>query len=556
MAELTRRELALGLAGGAVGAQETWTLDSLWRGFDSRALPLEIEIASEEKLDGLVLRKLYYTSEIAQGFKVRIVAWYGFPPSARNEPAILHIHGGGQTATRQYVEYWARRGYAALSINWGGYPLAANRPAEGNTDWGPINANQRDTTNTYRVRPDPRVNSWYHWLIACRRALTLLERQPEADAARLGVFGVSMGGRLTWMLAGLDGRVRAACSVYGAVSMSEPLPGLPGSEQVRFAAEDLPVWRATLETDAYVPSIRCPFLFLGAADDFYGAVDFVDRAIGRIPHANRWQSYTPHYNHHVEPEQAAALPLFMDRWLRGGQAWPATPALRAGSDAVVSPEQAQTVRRVDVYYSVDPYPQSRFWRSAATVRKGRRWIARLPDRGRLWVYAQVLYASGLSLSTRLAAVPARARTAAEPIELLIDDFSRGETDWFVPLSPPNLLISERRASPWRIATRKTGDPKWRGPAGAVLAIRARAPFAGTLLVTATENEFRRPRPRRIYTARAQFDGRDVRLPLTAFRAAEGDGTLTSWENVNLLTIETQGPPPALERIEWLPATVV
>ncbi len=570
----------------AAGATPAWSVDELWKDFDPRALPLETEVARERTIERLTIRTVYYTSEVSSGHKVRVVAYYGFPSAKAKLPAVLHIHGGGQTATREYVEYWAERGYAALSINWGGYPLERG-PEEGNTGWGPINANQRDNTNTYRVSPDPKVNSWYHWTIACRRGLTFLEQQPEVDAKRIGIYGVSMGGRLTWLVAGLDERVKAAISIYGAVSMSEPIPGIAGSEQVRFSPPDREVWKASLETDVYAPRIRCPFLYLSAANDFYGAMDFVDRALRLIPLPGRWQSYTPHYNHHVRPEQAEALPRFMDRWLKDGERWPRAPEIRFEADRIlVTPDRAGEVSAVLVYASSDPYPQSRFWRWLEVVRHGQTWRAR---RQGPWAFANVHYRSGLWLSTPAAFGNEPRR--GEAAELLIDDFRNGAADWFVPLSPPNPLIAEKQhfrdehgslyphedqGHAWRAATRKVGDPKWRGPAGAALQLRIRSERTNTLAVVVTENEQRRPKRAREFIANAALRGgpewQTVRLPMTAFQAVEGGGALASWDEVNLLSFEAQhvvratprdpardrtigdpwqGPPPAFARVEWV-----
>jgi dienelactone hydrolase len=590
-------------------AETPATLDALWKDFDPESLPLEAEVAQEWKLGDYTVRKIYYASEIFDGFKVRVAAYFGFPGTPDKAPAILHIHGGGQTATREYVEYWAKRGYATLSIDWGGYPLDPD-PQSGNTDWGPIGANQRDTKNTYRVQPDPRVNSWYHWVIACRRGLTFLADQPQVDASRMGIFGISMGGRLTWMVAGLDDRVTAAASVFGAVSMGEPFPSLPGTEQVRFEPDDLKIWRATLETDPYIARIHCPFLFLGASDDFYGVMDLVDRAIGWIPHQSHWQTYTPHFNHHMEPEESAVLPMWMDRWLKGGEGWPASPALRleiaATPHAQVAPEQPDLVDSVRIFYSLDPYPQSRFWRSAEVLRHGSSWSAALPltdtTQG-LWVYATVRYRSGLLLSSRVLQVGAPGlrnggARQTDPLQLLIDDFRNGARDWFVPEVPPNPLLGEARyfevadgpdggqavaAQPergpqWRMATRKTGDPKWRGPAGAALELVMQSRDAHSIFVLATENEYRRPKRARVFAAKAQLRGgaawERLHVGLDQFHPLEGEGSLKSWEDVNLLTIESQhqgraasrgagagermedpweGPPPAIARVAWIPA---
>ena len=55
------------------------TVDELWTGFDPRALPLESEVAQEWKRDNLTIRRIYYTSEISSGHKVRVIGYYGFP---------------------------------------------------------------------------------------------------------------------------------------------------------------------------------------------------------------------------------------------------------------------------------------------------------------------------------------------------------------------------------------------------------------------------------------------------------------------------------------------
>jgi hypothetical protein len=136
--------------------------------------------------------------------------------------------------------------------------------------------------------------------------------------------------------------------------MTQPVAGIPGSEQIRLAPQDAEVWRDTLDSIAYAPRIGRPFLFLSAANDFYGAMDFVDTAIGLIPHSSKWQSFTPHFNHHVEPEQSTALPMWMDPWLKGGAPWPKTPrmqiAFEGGEPAVtLTPDQAVEVRGAAIF---------------------------------------------------------------------------------------------------------------------------------------------------------------------------------------------------------------
>jgi hypothetical protein len=76
----------------------------------------------------------------------------------------------------------------------------------------------------------------------------------------------------------------------------------------------------------------------------------------------------------------------------------ATPRAR------VSPERPDLVDSVRISYSLDPFPQSRYWRPAEVSRRGGSWSAAVPltdtTQG-LWVYATVRYRSGLLLSSRM-----------------------------------------------------------------------------------------------------------------------------------------------------------
>ena len=577
-------------------AQVYRTVGSLWAGYDPEALPLDTQVVQKSVEDGIVLEKLYYTSEIYKGFTVRVIAYYGYPKSAKRLPAILHIHGGGQTATKAYVEYWAKRGYAAISIDWGGYPLEHN-PDEGNTDWGPLDANQKNKTMTYQVMPNTRDNSWFHWAIACRRAITFLERQPQVDKSRIGIFGVSMGGRLTWLVAGIDHRIKAAASVYGAVDMSEPLPGIPGSEQIKLTPAQAAIWKGALDASAYAPRIRCPFLFLGATDDFYGNMDFVNQVLKRIPGQNRWQAYSLHFSHHVAPQQAADLPLFMDRWLKNGAPWPKNSSVSLDlttadhvPEASVAPASADDVTKVSVYYSVGRNPQSRFWRSATTKEIAGHWKATLPltatNRG-LHVFANVFYKNGLCLSTPEHFVSSKelARSGAKADDSstdIIGNLQQSTRDWFVPGAGPNPIIVDkplaldRQGANWRIATRKVGDPKWTPPSHAGVEIRISAAESNTLLVVLVENELRRGKHEHTYVAQVPIEGearwQTLRIPRSDFHLIGDRSPTTSWAGVNLFSLQSQykgrvdtgeprnhvtlglpwrGAPPQIGVVSWL-----
>ena len=101
------------------------------------------------------------------------------------------------------------------------------------TDWGALDAyhapskNGKDAFATIRDGsedwtlddvPSPRNSSWFLVTMGARRGLTFLQQQPEVHAASLGVYGHSMGGKLTVATAAADKRVKAAAPSCGGIS--------------------------------------------------------------------------------------------------------------------------------------------------------------------------------------------------------------------------------------------------------------------------------------------------------------------------------------------------
>src|SRR3954471_2534706 len=97
-------------------AEETPIRDAreLWAGYDPRAEPLETAVAKSWDEGGIHFEELSFTGETWDGVKVRVFAYRGAPAEGAKLPGILHLHGGGQTASLDWVRYWASRGYVCV----------------------------------------------------------------------------------------------------------------------------------------------------------------------------------------------------------------------------------------------------------------------------------------------------------------------------------------------------------------------------------------------------------------------------------------------------------
>ena len=469
------------------------TVTELWVGFDPRRDPLETEVLKEWEQDGVMCRIVRYQVGVFKDAPARVAAFYAFPKAGAKLPALVDIHGGGQSASLSTVVTYAKRGYACISLNWDGNKMSIGQEnwSGPQTEWGKLDATHPPQSNKVNhfagsLAPDeftldavesPRNSNWFLVLIGARRAITFLEKQPEVDATRIGVFGHSMGGKLTTNLAGIDKRIVAA------------VPSCGGSGDL---AEDSKTKRSPMELacisdNAYIPLITCPTLWLSPTNDFHANIDNMAWNWRNVPDDRVRFSISPHFNHRHSDEHAVTEFLWFEQHLKGADfKMPASPkiALELKTDdgvprITVTPDDSMPVQRVDIYYAIDPHCLTRFWRDANAVQTGEQWKAQCPVMSLeqpIFVFANVVYkmpeayraetkTDTFAISSRvLSATPTELQTAGtkatDKPDRAIDDGTRGWRDWY--------LLNWGHPPLWTATTRKLKDPKWRGPNGATL----------------------------------------------------------------------------------------
>jgi dienelactone hydrolase len=505
------------------------SLDELWANYDPQAEPLEAETIKEWERDGVVCRVVRYCIGTFKGTPATMVGFYAFPKGAAKLPGLLQIHGGGQSANLDGAVADAKRGYACLSLNWGGNKLNFGRnPPEydgPNTDWGKLDAThppQRNKSNHFAgpLTPDdytldsiesPRNSNWFLVLLAARRGITFLQQQPEVDPEKIGVYGHSMGGKLTTNLAAIDKRVRAAVpSCGGSGTVLESQTDLPGCVKSSPSALEL----GCVSDNPYIDRLNCPILWLSPTNDFHAVIDNMAVTWREVPDERVRFSITPHVNHHNAAECSITQHLWFEQHLKGGRggfSMPASPAISVdlkATDGVpvvtVRPDRSRPVKRVDVFYSTDPHVLTRFWRDGQAVESGDGWQARCPVTSidePFFAFANVTYdlpaeyrtiatapgqsntdaftISSREVSFSSAVVKSAGVKATDTPDRLIDDGGRGWQDWYQSnwAHPPL----------WRAFTRKLKDPKWRGPDGAKLVFDIRCEADNQLVVEVETN---------------------------------------------------------------------
>ena len=149
------------------------------------------------------LTALYYEGEPYQQKPTRVLAYLARPATAEGKlPAMVLVHGGGGTAFKEWAELWAKRGYIAIAMDLAGHGPDRKRL--------PDTAVQIRTTRL-SFEADQIPDFWsYHAVAHVVRGVSLLASLPEVDPERIGITGISWGGYLTCIVAGLDDRLKVA----------------------------------------------------------------------------------------------------------------------------------------------------------------------------------------------------------------------------------------------------------------------------------------------------------------------------------------------------------
>ncbi len=228
---------------------------------------------SYDHLQGLFFDALSY-----HGDSTRVFCWYGLPdniPEGTKVPAVVLVHGGGGTVFPDWVRKWTDRGYAAISIALEGQVAGAR---DAFNKWpthvysGPVRTSFFSDLETEKTE-----DVWfYHAVADVILANSLIRSFEEIDTTRIGITGISWGGILTSVIAGIDHRFTFAVPVYGCGYLQDsPLYSTqmgPLSDTARM--EYLHAW----DPSNYIPRITMPTLYVNGTNDCHFTMNCFTRS--------------------------------------------------------------------------------------------------------------------------------------------------------------------------------------------------------------------------------------------------------------------------------------
>ncbi|WP_312112814.1 alpha/beta hydrolase family protein [Brevibacillus reuszeri] len=355
------------------------------------------------------VRAFFYQSLPYQGRETRIFAYYGLPEQLGDQPVpgVVLVHGGAGTAFKQWVKEWNKRGYAALAMDLEGHTPhpddllgeADELPAH---SWsGPVKQ------GVFADYDAPACDQWmYHAVGAVLLGHSLLRSFAEVDENRIGMTGISWGGIITSLVAGIDERLRFSMPVYGCGFLYEPGTGY-GAGFAAMPAAVARKMRRLWDPSTYLAKSRLPMLWVNSSNDTHFPLSIFVRSYELNKQNDPSSVLSIHHgmgHSYQEGCTAKELFAFADHIVKGGAPLVGIREARQEGDLfVVCFHSDIPVVRAQLYWCHNPlhWPKARWEVMAATVDESQGIItAQLPMANSCF-FVNITDARGLTVSTSM-----------------------------------------------------------------------------------------------------------------------------------------------------------
>ncbi len=319
------------------------------------------------------VRSLFYAGESYQGKATRVFAYYATPGTLKGDPtldkdlpAVVLVHGGGGTAFREWAELWAKRGYAAIAMDLAGYrpnETGSQHKRDNRMRLGDGGPDQGDDEKFGSI-DKPADQQWpYHAVANVLRAHSLIRSFSEVDKDRTAVTGISWGGYLTCIVAGVDNRFKAAVPVYGCGFLNENSAWLGRLNGMTPEQRDR--WVSLWDPSRYLPAVSMPIFFVNGTNDFAYPLDSYMKSYNAVPGPKQIRVTVKMPHGHPSGWAPQEIGLFIDRHLLG------TPRLAAismptivGELATANYDSVVPIESAELHFTTDSKPlNQRDWQS-------------------------------------------------------------------------------------------------------------------------------------------------------------------------------------------------
>jgi dienelactone hydrolase len=354
------------------------------------------------------MRALFFDGLPWRSKPTRVFAWYGVPAGHANDklPAVVLVHGGGGTAYAKWVKMWNDRGYAAIAIDTcGSVPITAAE--ETPSQPRPPQSTRHEMGGpacwdaSFEQIDWPQKDQWtYHAVADIALANSLLRSFPEVDKNRIGITGISWGGYLTAIAAGIDKRFRFAAPIYGCGFLGENSFWVPAFKEM--GPTKARRWLDWWDPSVYLGRAKMPFLWVDGTNDFAYPLDSLQKSY-HLPRGKRTLSIKLRMEHsHGAGQTPAEIYAFANQVLRSEAPLAVISSEKlSGRDVRVDYKAGASIVKAELLYTLDKGPwKDRRWEAvpAELVQEKQQVHATLPEGSKVF-FINLIDSRGLIVSS-------------------------------------------------------------------------------------------------------------------------------------------------------------
>lgn len=318
------------------------------------------------------LQQICYAGEPFHGQETEVFAYLGFPQSDTPVPGMVCVHGGGGRAFPEWVEHWVDRGYVAIAMDLSGRGVGGERLSNG----GP----EQDHPAKFGEDLSWEDMWTYHATAAVIRAHSIL-RGLDGVSDSVGVTGISWGGYLTSLVAGVDDRFACAIPVYGCGFLQDNSADEWLKTFANMSPERRQWWHEYCDPSVYLPQAKMPICFVTGTNDFAYPLDSLKKSY-QLPQGDVTLSVRLEMAHgHVPGWSAPDIGLFADQHCRQGIPLPNVGEMRCFDKRVVASFESHTpIKKGELVYTCETGKwQDRKWLAQEAMLSANEVFAEIPE---------------------------------------------------------------------------------------------------------------------------------------------------------------------------------
>ena len=287
----------------------------VWADYDPTSTPLETTILNNSQEDNFVRTEYCFTSETTASGRVRVSSLVYFDSRwVDQRPAIIVLPTLHNSVNPDIIcKGLVKSGYVAIVVDYANCTTITSDktsfPEELKYAEYPLCREYM-----YDVKTSAKETPWFIWAKITRRAISFAREHRLVLKDRIGLLGFGTGGHISWMVAGVDDRLKALMPIdAGGYIWCR--------DRKRFGTEAIPktdeesAFSTGVGAETYARTVKCPVLLVLSSNSDYFDIDRSGDIFTLVPAANKHLLITKNTNGQITNSTLQCVETWLSKYL-------------------------------------------------------------------------------------------------------------------------------------------------------------------------------------------------------------------------------------------------